>query len=94
MQAWLEHKKPNADGTQTFPAKLDNQQPKAACQTCFSEGLEVPVNNPNWYKASDSDYFFSRNGDHNSPDDFQENGDFYIHYEASTGALTSHQIVK
>lgn len=96
MQVWLKGKKSPypATATPNFPAKLDNQQPKTICQSCFSEGMENPLDNANWYKVTDSDYFFSRDGDHSSPEDYQENGDFTIHYEASTGTLTANQIVR
>ena len=97
MQAWLESRKSPSSQPAVplnFPVKLDTQQPKTICQSCFSEGLENPLDNANWYKATDSDYFFSRDGDHNSPEDYQENGDFRIHYEATTGTLTAQQIIR
>jgi prepilin-type N-terminal cleavage/methylation domain-containing protein len=97
MQAWLDDKKkssPQQSVPANFPEKLDNQQPKTICQNCFSAGLENPLNNINWYKATDGEYFFSRDGDHSSPEDYQENGDFRIHYEATTGTLTAQQIIR
>lgn len=75
------------DPAAPFPAALDGQAAKSACQGCFARVLEKGIASALWYKVSDTEYHFSRNGDHAGPEDFREPGDFRITYDASKGTI-------
>jgi prepilin-type N-terminal cleavage/methylation domain-containing protein len=77
------------DPAAPFPAILDHQPAKTACQDCFSTVLEKGVASALWYKVSDSEYHFSRNGNHAGPANYREPGDFRITYDATRGVFSA-----
>jgi type II secretory pathway pseudopilin PulG len=83
-----------ANGDKSFPATLDEQPTSKPCQICFNKILAKPVDLPEWYKVSNTEYLFSRNGNHAELADYQENGDYRISYDQTTGFLSAQQIVK
>lgn len=83
-----------ADLEESFPSSLDHEPAGQACQNCFSLVLEKGIKDPLWFKASDTEYLFSRNGNHERPADYRESGDFKIIYDRTTETLTAQKITK
>ncbi len=69
----------------TFPEKLDNEPMGKVCHNCFGLILDKGVESPLWYKRSDSEYLYSRNGNSGDEKNYLESGDFKVIYDRKNG---------
>lgn len=90
--AIFQGKKTHEDQNTTFPSALDREPINRKCLNCFSLILNKGVKNPLWFKISETEYLYSRNGNTNTIEDYKESGDFKITYDTKTGTLIATQI--
>ena len=75
-----------------YPPILDANPANSRCGICFGEVMDKPLQNDLWFKKSDTEYSFFRNGNGEKPEDYREKHDFRITYDPALGSFTATQI--
>ena len=78
--------------SEPMPATLDSNPIQSPCLDCFKNLGNNSLNNPLWYKFSETTYLYSSNGNHTVVTDYQEPGDYKIEYDSSNGELKIEEI--
>ena len=76
----------------SFPNRLDEEPSNQVCKNCFSLILEKGVNNSLWYKVSETEYLFSKNGEPKSAKEYRNPGNFRVKYNVLNGGFEAAQI--
>ncbi len=91
IQTAIEKKKISTPDTleqKPYPQVLDDQPVGQPCHACFNAVFKRGISNPLWFKISDAEYAYSRNGDFGSAEKYTEKGDLRVIYNATSGKLT------
>lgn len=91
IAAW--HYRKLVDNIDAFPEKLDSNDFNSKCTKCFEEILDKPVKNELWFKAGQTEYYFSLKGKTGSPKAYKEKGNFKVIYNPTQGTITA-QIIE
>lgn len=72
-----------------YPQALDDQPSNQRCLNCFNAVLKKGLSHQLWFKISDTEYAFSRNGNFGDVSKYTEKGDLRVVYDPSSGKITA-----